>query len=458
MRGSPAPTVELQAKCPSCGNPVSDDRDFCDSCGAYLRWENDDEQTAVLTPQEAPAAAVDEPAAEEPPVAPAQPPEPQEEEEEIVVRLRRTDGDYASADPIDLPVEPGSTAQLVGLVRNKSGIVEHYDLALEGVPPDWFTITPPALDLLPFGSAEDGHEAEATIAIHPPRSCEAAAGPRPVRLIARSRSSVERSSNEARVQIASFELFDGRLLPAKVRSQRTARFALPIRNRGNAPLALTPRGEDDEGEVRFTFAPSRLEIPPCGEARSAVEATAPTLRKGPERIRNLTVHLDGADQPLSGSAVFVQEPSVRQLPLTLWRVLLTILAAVLLVAASFAHWTSSETGLCTDGPDTCLRYDTYLEGDLNTDVPAPEHLGDFSRVFNFGTSIGILTLLAGILIVLGALTGRLAWFAGLLALAVLTTVALTSDESLGLGIWLGFLGAAAALGAALVATAARRRD
>ena len=449
--------MELQAKCPSCGNPVSDDRDFCDSCGAYLRWEINDEQTAVLTPQEAPAVPADEPAAVEPAVVPAQAPEPQEEE--IVVRLRRPEGDYASADPIDVSVEPGSTAQLLGLVRNKSGIVEHYDLALEGVPPDWFTITPPALDLLPLGSAEDGHEAEASIALHPPRSCEAAAGPRPVRLIARPRSGVvERSSNEARVRIASFELFDGRLLPAKVRSQRTARFALPVRNRGNAPLVLTPRGEDDEGEVRFTFVPARLEIPPCGEARTAVEATAPTLRAGPERIRNLTVHLDGGDQPLSGSAVFVQEPSVRQLPLTLWRVLLTILAAALLVAASFAHWTSSETGLCTDGPDTCLRYDTYLEGDLNTDVPAPGDLGDFTRLFNFGTSIGILTLLAAGLIVLGALTGRLAWFAGLLALAVLATFALTADESLGIGIWLGFLGAAAALGAALVATAARRRD
>jgi hypothetical protein len=450
--------VELQAKCPSCGTPVSDDRDFCESCGAYLRWEIDDEQTAVLTPQEAPAAPVDEPAAAEPPVAPAPPPEPLEEEE-IVVRLRRPDGDYASADPIDLSVEPGSTAQLFGLVRNKSGIVEHYDLELEGVPPEWFTITPPALDLLPFGSGEDGHEAESAIALHPPRSCEAAAGPRPVRLIARSRSGVvERSSNEAIVQIASFELFDGRLLPAKARSQRTARFALPVRNRGNAPLVLTLRGEDDEGEVRFSFAPARLEIPPCGEARSAVEATAPTLRKGPERIRNLTVHLDGGDQPLSGSAVFVQEPSVRQFPLTLWRVLLTILAAALLVAASFAHWTSSETGLCTDGPDTCLRYDTYLEGDLNTDVPAPGDLGDFTRLFNFGTSIGILTLLAAGLIVLGALTGRLAWFAGLLALAVLTTVALTADEPLGLGIWVGFLGAAAALAAGLLATAARRRN
>jgi hypothetical protein len=453
--------VELQARCPSCGAPVSDDRDFCDSCGAYLRWdEHDEEQTAVLTPDEPTAvSAVEEPAPEPPAVSP-QPDEPQaqEQEDELVVLLRRHEGQY-SAEGVETTVEPGGIGILVGLVRNRSGIVDHFDLELRGAPADWVTIEPPALELLPLGSADDGHEAEATIRIQPPRTCEAAAGPRWLRLVARSRSrSVERESNDARLRIAPFELFDARLRPARVRDKRTARFVLPVRNRGNSPLVLVLRGEDDDGEVHFTFEPSRLEIPPCGEASSVVTANAPTSRTNQEVVRNLTVFLDGGEQPVSGSAVFVQEPSVRQPRLGLWRVLLTIAAAALLVAASFAHWTSSETGLCTNGPDTCLRYDTYLENHLDTeDIAAPGDLGDFTRVFNFGTSVGILTLLGAALIVLGALTGRLAWFAGLLALAVLVTVALTADEPLGAGIWLGLLGAGAALGAALVATAERRR-
>jgi hypothetical protein len=278
-----------------------------------------------------------------------------------------------------------------------------------------------------------------------------------VRLVAVSKTrGVERESNDALVQIAAFELFDGRLRPARARGKQAARFDLPVRNRGNAPLVLTPWGEDDEGVLAFTFEPPRLEIPPCGEGRTVVRASAPVLRSGPERVRNLTVHLEGAEHALSGSAVFHQEPSVRQLRLGLWRIVLTLLAAALLIGASFAHWTSSRTGLCTNGPDTCLRYDSYLERDLGVDVASPADLGELTRLFNLGTSIGILTLLAGGLIVLGALTGRLAWFAGLLALAVLTTFAVTADEPLAAGVWLGFLGAGAALASAVLATKARR--
>jgi hypothetical protein len=457
--------VDPQGTCPSCGKPVADDRDFCDSCGAYLRWDesSDDEQTAVLEPTPEPqpdATAESAPAPSDEPVRlqDTEPqPEAQDGAEEVLVLLAPPGADDATADAVETGVEPGSSAGLAALVRNRSGIVDHFDLEVRGLPPGWWTITPPTVHLVPFGSEGGSHEAEATVSLHPPRSSEAVAGPRTIRVIARSRSNaVEWGSNEALVRIAPFELFDGRLRPARVRATRTARYVLPVRNRGNAPLVLIPRGEDDDGEVRFAFEPPRLEIPPGGEARSDVRATAPRLRSGPERTRNLTVHLEGGEQPLAGSAVFQQLPSVTRSRLTLWRVLLTLLAVALLVVASFAHWTDTETGLCTDGSETCLRYDTYLERHLQQDVANPGDLGDFTRLFNFGTSLGVLTLFAAALILLGVLTGRLAWFGGLFALAVLTAFVFTADESLGAGVWLGLLGAAAALVAAVLATAARR--
>ena len=455
--------MELQATCPSCGEPVVGDRDFCDSCGAYLRWEEptDDEQTAVLEPiTEAETIAdsvvdpVEETAAASSPVPE---PEPEPTATEVIVRLTLPGADTTAADAVETRVDPGSSAPLAASVRNQSGIVDHFDLQVRGLPPDWWTITPSTVQLIPFGAEGGGHDADATVSVHPPRSPEALAGPRRVRVIARSRSSaVEWESNEALVRIEPFELFEGRLRPARVRATRTANYVLPVRNRGNAPLVLVPRGEDEDGEVRFAFEPPRLEIPPGGEARSEVRVSSPRLRSGPERTRNLTVHLEGGQQPLAGTAVFQQLPSVTRSRLTVWRVLLTLLAVGLLVIGSFAHWTSSEKGLCTSGPDGCLRYDTYLENHLDrSDVPSPDVDG-FTRLFSFVTSLGVLTLFAAALLVLGVLTGRLAWFGGLFALVVLLVFAFTADESLGIGVWLGLLGAAAALGAAILATAARR--
>jgi hypothetical protein len=455
--------VEVQATCPSCGKPVSDDRDFCDSCGAYLRWDEstDDEQTAVLepTPESAAAAGDAPPSAEESVrLQDAEPqPEAQKDTVDVLVWLALPGADDASAGSVETGVDPGSSASLTAFVRNRSGIVDHFELELSGLPRDWWTITPPTVELVPVGSESGDPDAEATVSIHPPRSSEAVAGPRTVKVTARSRTNAtEWQSNEATVRIAPFELLEGRLRPARVRATRSARYVLPVRNQGNTPLVLTPRGEDDEGQARFAFEPPRLEIPPGGEARFDVEVSAPRLRSGPERTRNLAVYLDGGQQPLAGTALFQQLPSVTRSRLTLWRVLLTLLAVGLLAIASFAHWTSAETGLCTDGPDTCLRYDTYLENHLQQEVASPEDLGGFTRLFNFVTSLGILTLFAAGLILLGALTGRLAWFGGLFALAVLAVFAFTADGSLGAGVWLGLLGAAAALAAAILATASRR--
>ncbi len=454
--------MELQATCPSCGNPVAGDRDFCDSCGAYLRWDEaaDDDQTAVLEPtSEAASAAKSPPASVKgtAPVVPPPAPEAQEVTSEVVVRLGLPGADDAVAAAVETGVDPGAAAALIAYVANRTGIVDHFDLQVRGFAAGWWTVTPPTVHLVPFGAESGSYETEAAVSFRPPRSSEAVAGPRTVRLIARSRSTgTEWESNEAVIRIAPFELFEGRLLPARVRATHTARYVLPVRNRGNAPLVLVPRGEDEDGEVRFAFEPARLEIPPGGEARCDVHVSAPRLRSGPERNRNLTVHLEGGQQPLAGTAVFQQLPSVTRSRLTFVRVLLTLLAVALLVIASFAHWTDAETGLCTDGPDTCLRYDTYLERHLQQDVANPGDLGDFTRLFNFGTSIGILTLLAAVLIGLGALTGRMAWFGGLLALAVLTTFAVTADEPLAAGVWLGLLGAVAALAAAVLATASRR--
>ena len=173
--------------------------------------------------------------------------------------------------PLHRPAEPdaGVPVTFLALVRNQSGIVDHFDLEVRGLPREWWTITPSTVQLIPFGAEGGSHDADATVSFHPPRSSDALAGPRTVRVVARSRSNaVEWESNEALVRIAPFELFEGRLRPARVRATRTANYVLPVRNRGNAHGRLEGfvDGKDASGKT-VEMTPADIPIMP-GETRA----------------------------------------------------------------------------------------------------------------------------------------------------------------------------------------------
>ena len=63
---------------------------------------------------------------------------------------------------------------MLALVRNQSGIVDNYDLRVEGMPQDWWSIFPGTVYLVPFGSGGT-YEQEVEIHLHPPRGPEAEA-------------------------------------------------------------------------------------------------------------------------------------------------------------------------------------------------------------------------------------------------------------------------------------------
>ena len=63
---------------------------------------------------------------------------------------------------------------MLALVRNQSGIVDNYDLRVEGMPQDWWSIYPGTVYLVPFGSGGT-YEQEVEIHLHPPRGPEAEA-------------------------------------------------------------------------------------------------------------------------------------------------------------------------------------------------------------------------------------------------------------------------------------------
>jgi hypothetical protein len=470
--------------CPNCGRETPAKGNFCVHCKAFLKWDEspDDGVTTVLTPVTPPANgysdAWDEPISPMP-VAPGP---------------GATATDAVSSDrvvvviglPDDQPVnvDAGGQATFVGSVSNESAIVDSYDLSLRDLPANWWTIVPPTVYLVPLGSESGTHEQDVTIRLHPPRSSEARAGFWSIELVAVSQAKkTEVGSAHATMVIAPYEAFESRLLPQRVRGKRFARYDVPVLNSGNAELQVRLRGEDADGEARFAFDPPQLLIARkgdggLGEAHSRVTASARRPLFGVERERLLTVFVDSPTQTLSGAAVFLQRPWITRRLLLAWRVVLTLLAVSLLIGGAFLDWsdTSSELkGACvTSDSSRCMRYDNYLRltryvdeeecsvqsrasrQDCTNIAPADATIpAELLAPFNFATSLGFLTIILGVVALVGARSGTFTWLAGAAAVLVLVVYFVTLGDTSGEGAWVAFAGGICALAAGILAAASR---
>lgn len=432
--------------CHGCGRTILGNSDYC-VCGEYLRWE----VSGAIGPQ-APTEARG-PTSVEGPIDTGSPvearvPEPVpasvQPRDPVMLALTRAPGD-PSTGPLRVTVAPGGRASLTGIVRNQSRIVDNYQLGIQGLPPAWWTATPDVVFLNPDraqspAEAEQGFE----IAFHPPREAEAAAGEWTFQVIAMSRATGQVTTVEGRLLIGSFDELEARLHPQRVSGGRSARLALDLRSRGNAVLNCSFDGEDAEGQTRLRFDPPRAAVPGGSEARVAVQVSARRPLCGEVLQRQITVHVRSAAGDRAERAVFLQEPWLTRRRLLPWRIVLTLLSAALLVGASFMHWKGSARGVCLSATESCLGYDRYLQT-FDVDVQRPELASGIDGLFAFGTSIGIISILLGVLALLSGRRGRLTRIAGVLAILILFPIAVSLRGDVGVGAWLAVLGGILAL-------------
>ena len=135
--------------CQSCALENRDHRDFCE-CGEYLRWEPTGFVPAVTSnpagqppaPSAPPRTAV-QPAVQQP-RASAHPPE-------ATITLRDAEHGVTLA----VGVEPGQRERALALVRNQSGIVDNYELRVDGIPREWWSVFPDTVYLVPVWLLRD---------------------------------------------------------------------------------------------------------------------------------------------------------------------------------------------------------------------------------------------------------------------------------------------------------------
>ena len=313
----------------------------------------------------------------------------------------------------------------------------------------------PVVQLVPFGADSGTHRQDVVLLLHPPRNPVARAGRWPLQLTAHSRVEDEDvASAHVALEITPYEQFESRVRPERATGTREARFALPVRNLGNAPLTLSFSGEDPDDEVRFAFEPASL-VAPGEEGRAGLTVTAPTHR-GAERERRLTIHARGAEQVLSGGATFVQRPSVTTGHLVAWRVALGLLASLLFVIAAFLPWLDDQRGQCTSGAndEPCLRYDVFLRELAGRGSAGVHDLDSFTGVVNVVASAGTLAIVLAVLVLLGLRTGAFAWFAGFVG--VVAMIVLLALGAAGAGVWLALLAGLLAIASGILATVTAR--
>ena len=264
--------------CPRCATENAGGADFCVVCGEYLRWEPT-RALEALTPADVsagtpagdgehagarePSAVSTEPVVNAdvtlPPGAPAVVPvRPQAQAAAptgaATLLLRLPDDDAAAAGAVEVSVKPGERAMLLGLIRNESGIVDNYDIAVSGLPEGWWTVAPATAYLVPYGTSGT-YEQELQIHLHPPRVPQAEARPWSIEVVARSRAyETQVAGAPATVEIEPYQDVAAKLAPDRASGRLKARFKLTVRNRANAPAEVALSAEDTDGELEFRFA------------------------------------------------------------------------------------------------------------------------------------------------------------------------------------------------------------
>ncbi len=319
--------------CPACHRENPEDTDFCQFCGEYLRWD-----PTVATPAVRPPAA---PGSGPGPaqVPPGMRPIPgtrgdRSPADAVSITLRSLTDDADPREGVRVACAPGQTASLVASVRNQSGIVDNYDLRVEGLPDGWWTITPPTAYLVPYGAPSGRYEQDAQVHLHPPRAAQAEAREWQIRVVAGSRATgADAGSASARLTVQAYQDVETDLRPERATGRRRGKFAFAVRNNANAPIELEFSATDPEGKCKFAIKQRR------GTAQPGKRTGTELIIKAPKQIW-VGRPLDHPFQiiaraPGSEETIISRQAVFRQRPWFAWWVPIAIVTALALGVAGY---------------------------------------------------------------------------------------------------------------------------
>lgn len=164
--------------------------------------------------------------------------------------------------PPHVILEAGGRGDLMVSITNKASTVEHYKLAIDGIPEEWVTLAPDELHLMPDQSGT------ITVGIFVPRRYSSQAGKYDVVLRAlKGKTNEEIGFAKTTVTIQPFYDFRTDIEPLLVR--QSGLISIMIHNRGNSTQTYTIIGRDPSSAL--TIQPREKEIAVANGGRETCE-------------------------------------------------------------------------------------------------------------------------------------------------------------------------------------------
>jgi zinc ribbon protein len=289
-----------------------------------------------------------------------------------------------AVEPAVLAVKPGEEASCQVRVRNKSNIVDQYDISVTGEPSKWTLAEPTALSLFPDA------EGLAKIRFRPIRSAQLPAGRKTFSIIVQSKASTSISAHQdGAVEVAPFEEATLAVVPRTSRGGASASHRIVVENRGNVPLQATLEAIDVDELLGFRFDNPMVTVPPGQSAYTQllVEPRS-SFPQGPPQPHAFKVQLASQGKPLTATdATMLQEPIAppppppkRRFPVALLLIPLLLLlgiGAVFLAPPLISGAFLANTGATsTPGQSAAPTASTAPTAPTPTPTPVPTHIAD----------------------------------------------------------------------------------
>jgi len=227
-----------------------------------------------------------------------------------------------------LIVTPGSTLTSTVTLRNDGSQRDHCQVRVQGIPPNWVSVSPAATTLAP------GETQEVKISIRPPLSSLSRAGTHSVVVQVISQQALGQSNDVQQVlTIAPFTRFNCSLWPRELEDDQVTE--LTIENHGNSTETVTVRPKLDES-LLFEPEQAQLQISP-GEIEQVDFRVAPSSKPFVGRATQTTFSFQVTSSQGSAEVVSGQLTYRAILPLQ-WLLLGILILALFCCGIASAFW------------------------------------------------------------------------------------------------------------------------